>query len=241
MSYPPVSRRAPAASALESAPPGRPLVFELVGPAGAGKTSVLQAIAQRDATLCGGIRLSRFERATGALRTLHVWGPAAATLFLSAPGAAPGALRHVLRVRTLRDVLERPVPRQKAVLLDEGPVFSLARLRALGARRTPTLLNHEARYLNAWGEELDGIIWLDACDTVLAQRIRTRAKAHRVKHSTDIVVRGFLEGYRQLYQEVLADFQRCGVPVHTFDTSQVLPGDVVDSVLQLIEAARHEQ
>lgn len=216
----------------------RASVFELVGPAGAGKSSLLAALARQEATLTG-VRVGVSDRVVSAIRTLPSWAAAAGTLVLAAPSRAAGELRHVVRVRTLQDAVAAGRVARRTLILDEGPVYSLTRLRSLRMRRPSPLTRHAARLLDAWGATLAGIVWVDASDDDLAHRIRNRAKAHRVKSASDADIREFLLGYRIAYQSVIADLRMRGVVVHAIDTSRTPLSDAVDQVLTVISGIRY--
>jgi hypothetical protein len=149
-------------------------VVELVGPAGVGKTTVSQALVLRSAavprTIWGqpplallgtGIRLGpvllRFWQSSGSL----LWDEA----------------RHIVRLRALHLSLTQDTPRiQPTTLFDEGPIFALAWLRGFGheSMRSPAADRWWRATLFHWSRLVDAVVVLDAPDSVLAARIKSR-------------------------------------------------------------------
>lgn len=184
----------------------RPLVIELVGPAGAGKSTLAQALRRRDPTIPP---------------ALGVWAlplPALmrSTIALLLAGVAPSAAKHpfswvelkqLIRLHTLHRAVGRTAAQGgRLVVLDEGPVFALSWLR-VRCRRDPASSPFAAlwrRALAQWAETLDAVVTLDAPDPVLAERIRTRARPHAVKHEAPGHIYPFLAHYRAAIAEALA-------------------------------------
>ena len=63
-----------------------------------------------------------------------------------------------------------------------------------------------------WAQTLDVVIYLDASDDVLIERIRTRRQAHPVKDLPAEEVGRFLSAYRRAYERVIDDLLACGGP-----------------------------
>ena len=57
---------------------------------------------------------------------------------------------------------------------------------------------------------LDVVVFIDASDSTLAQRIRTREKDHLVKNSSDEEIYGFAAGFRKAFDRVIAEISRAG-------------------------------
>ena len=199
------------------------LVFELVGPAGVGKTAVLQAIAHATPALCTGIRIDRLRQLPGMLWSLVVLSPALIDMtFTDAREAWPG-LRHLGRLRTLpTEVIAAQASGHQAILLDEGPVFSLGRLRAFhGAdgNRGPVARRWQSE-MTRWSSLLNGIIFLDAPNTILAERIRQRSKAHQIKSGSTREMFAFLDRYRAAYRDIVQRMNADShIPIMELDTS----------------------
>jgi shikimate kinase len=199
-------RSHPTAEPGALAPPYRPLLVELVGPAGAGKTAVLRALA-KEPQVQAGIRIDRLRYLPHLIG--HGLGllPTVVELGRRQPRRAWLGALHLVRLRTLPAVLARAArtwPGQTLVL-DEGPVFSLGRLSVtLQAPAADTRLAHQWHAeLTRWAQRLDVVVWIDADNPVLASRIRQRDKAHRVKQAGDAATYEFLDRYRHAYREIL--------------------------------------
>lgn len=199
-------------------------VIELVGPAGAGKTGLLRAIAQRAPTVRTGVRLDRVRTMPLVARHAITLLPATLELFFADPRSLWPALRHLGRLGAFPAELERARgSRHQTILLDEGPVFSLGRLSVF--QRANEGSGWLGREWNAevvrWSEMLTGVILLDADNEVLSQRIRNRPKHHSVKNGSEREVFGFLDRYRAAYREIVTRLTAGGrVQIVEFDTTR---------------------
>ena len=182
-----------------------PRVVELVGPAGAGKSSIRSELAARHAgrVASGGLwGLPRLRLLRHACALLPAGTRA---IGLQRPHAVAEALLHLARVRTLHGLARADSPARALWLLDEGPVFGLAWLRMQRAD-----LVHggplEAAWRDAaarWARTLDAILWLDAPDAVLARRIRERPKPHMLKTADADDVAAFAASFRTALDTVI--------------------------------------
>jgi len=218
-----------------SAPAAR--VVELAGPAGAGKSTVLAALLAREPALRPRPRSRGWRAAALALAHLAALAPLAASLARRAtPRVARETLRYLLRLRTYHALTVRELRRARgAIVLDEGPVFTLARLAAFPAGGPATRLDaYRTAWRERWARTLDLVVWLDAPDAVLVSRIRGRGKAHRVKRADDAAAAEFLRRYRAAYAGVLAELEAAGVRVLALDTQRETPEAAAERVLAAI-------
>ena len=111
-------------------------------------------------------------------------------------------LKLVIQINALHRLLHRESGKSyRALMMDEGSVFGLAKLQAFGGASDPA--NWMSGLLNRLAPNLDTVIWLDASDTVLAQRIRERAKPHRTKNLSDAEIFEHLARYREAFERVM--------------------------------------
>ena len=200
------------------------LVVELVGPAGAGKSTVRSMLLREFAEKRGDRRepaRTFIGTAALALRSSGDWLPVATSMMLASPWRSRELIRHLIRVRTMQDELPRLKAEAGGVLLfDEGPVLSLARIsRACELSGSDALRRYRDAAIDAWSATLDMVIHLDALDPILTSRINGRRKPHAVKGLNDAEVRSFLAWYRRHYSAILDTLASRGVRVVHFDTS----------------------
>ncbi len=137
--------------------------------------------------------------------------------------------------------LERSRQREGATILDQGPVYSLARLDTLDLPLTETrrFADWNARVTTLWSARLDVIVTLDARDDVLQQRIDSRDQAHATKGASRETTRSFLAEYRRSYERTLGRMAGPGSPtVLSFDTSSRLPAEMAPEVLESLWRSR---
>ncbi|HWS87567.1 MAG TPA: hypothetical protein VN282_11425 [Pyrinomonadaceae bacterium] len=214
-----------------------PFVAEIVGPAGSGKSTLAGALEERD----GGVRAG-----------LSVWGLPKPLLLTAALLSLPqllGMWRRrgavgweeaglVVRLNALGRLLNRESSgRHRFLLLDEGTVFALAKLRVFGRAG---LAGEEqlARMSERWARRLDAVVWLDAPDEVLARRIRAREKPHRMKGRSDEEIASFIARYRQAYERVVEELRaRRALKVIRVSTDTGTPEEIAEQVLAGIAGA----
>ncbi|HXF74150.1 MAG TPA: hypothetical protein VNO79_16280, partial [Actinomycetota bacterium] len=149
-------------------------MIEVLGPAGAGKTSLVDAVRRLDPGVRAGVRAPR-----------AVWFALALVRVLpSLPRWLPRARRERWfawnEVKSI-GFLEAWLPRVRrgsgtATLLDHGPLFRLARLEEFGPPLvgSPAFRRWWRRCLEAWLDALDLVVVLDAPDAVLLERVDRR-------------------------------------------------------------------
>jgi broad-specificity NMP kinase len=202
------------------------LKLEIVGVAGTGK-STLTRVLQRN---------PRYRVAD----SLHTRAPAHwAYVAHSVPGLLPLVARNV-RMRPLlsweelkyviyvsewhRFLRARREYRGAVTVLDQGPIFALARL--LWSRKPITTSRSFRHWIHQmvarWSTELDAIVWLDAPDAVVLERINHRDQLHQAKGAPELEAERILTCHRGAFDDVFGMLRALGHPrIISFDTSDL--------------------
>jgi thymidylate kinase len=188
-------------------------VIELAGPAGAGKSTLVKALARRldaaESTIWG---LPVLPLLVNGVRLLPRFGP----LWLHARSPLWHETRHVVRLQTLYGALEQNAATgNRALIFDEGPVFALAWLRGFGhetMRQQPSAEWWRVA-IRDWSSVIDTILVLDAPDEVLARRIRSRPLDHEVKAFPDHEIARWMARFRESLDWVLNEMALHGSPM----------------------------
>lgn len=215
------------------------MVVELVGPAGAGKSTLAHHARAADPTIRG----------------LSLWGLPRGRLLASALALIPTVVTATVRNRRLRwaeitymirlDALRRELRRLPAgardhlILLDEGPVYALGWLDLRFDGRKPEAWRKRA--VDQWATLLHGVIFVDAPDTTLAHRIRTRSKRHRMRNGSDAAISRFAGGFRRAFDRVVTELRRRGrgrLAVDSLRTESQVDASA-PRLMTLLERQRH--
>ncbi|HXM37882.1 MAG TPA: hypothetical protein VN908_04380 [Gemmatimonadales bacterium] len=221
---------------------GRAVIVELVGPAGAGKSTLAQGVSTADPTIRAGLSL---------------WGLPRPRLFESALALLPtiigaalggrrsrlkwGEMTQMVRLGALRRVVHREAKNHRIIILDEGPVFALSWLEVFFARngdRVPAAWRR--RVIADWALLLDVVVFIDASDVTLAERIRTREKDHMMKDLPDEEIYGFSAGFRKAFDRVIAELTKAGhLVVDALSTDRSAPQQSAARLMAALKPRRN--
>lgn len=211
----------------------RSLIFELVGPAGAGKSTLLQILGQRDKRIQAGLCIPKSRYIKVAFRLLPTF------LGIHKPyrGILWKEMKRMLYLNALHQLLQQEAAKSyRAIVLDEGPVYMLSRLRVFGGEAIESLSFEKwwQSAISQWANTVDAIVWLDAEDPILAHRIRTRGEPYPVKDITDSSVRKFFSRYRAAFDHVITELTADDGPeVLKFVTDRESMDQIADRILCL--------
>ncbi len=210
------------------------VVAEIVGPAGAGKSTLTRVLRERDESVRAGLSVWGLPPSLLAINSFLAM-PKVFGLYRSRRRLRWDEVKLIVRLNALHQLLGRESSKNyKTLLLDEGTIFALVKLLAFSgeAGRNSRFDKWTQRVMGRWAGRLDAVIWLDAPDEVLAERIRSRAKAHRVKDKSDQEIYEFLGHYRRSYESVLSELStRHGLKLIRFSTEHESLEQIADQVL----------
>jgi shikimate kinase len=213
----------------------KPRLVELAGPAGAGKSTVFRALVARDATIEGRPSLRKREYA-GVLAS-EMLGVARTLLRDRAylPRVTPQQIHMMAYLQALPRVLDRAgSAASRTLALDQGPIYLLTR-RSLTSER---LAAWRRRVVQTWAPLLDVVVWLDAPDEVLVERINSREKRHRLQGSPEATALEALAESRAVYERASHELEQTGLTrpiVLRFDTSVRSAEEIADEVLAALD------
>jgi len=218
---------------------GHRLTIEIVGVAGSGKSTLARTLrSDYGCRVADSLHTRQPAHWPYVLHGLPGLGPLVAASVRDRPLLSWEEVKFVLYVaewhRYLRD--ERHGPAEE-IVLDQGPIFALARLR-WGRKRVTRSKRFEAwerRMLERWSLELDAIVQLDAPDDTLLARIDERGQKHDVKGAPRPEGLELVERHRDAYVRVLERIEGLGRPLLLrYDTAAMPPAAVAAEVAETL-------
>ena len=189
-------------------------IVEIVGPAGAGKTTLFKALEKRGIRIVGEdpppIRdfssIQFYVKNIGRSIPLFFHLPLTESKKLSKRNLA-----YVMLLNGWQDLLKQKAAKTKnVILLDQGPIFLMAYLSIFGPiNQQNSRLNEWWKHIYyQWANTLDTVIYLDTSFNTLISRNRNR-QDHVIKNvigKTDAEARDFLDRYRKMYKQIITRF-----------------------------------
>ena len=210
----------------------RAVIVELVGPAGAGKSTLAQGVSAVDRTVRSGLSLWGLPRRSLARSAIALLPTIVASRFSRTPLRA-GEMAQMIRLGALRHVVETEAAQHRIIILDEGPVFALSWLDMFFARNGDRIpASWRRRVIADWARLLDVVVFIDASDLTLANRIRTREKPHMVKDLPDAEIFGFSAGFRRAFERAIGELSHAGHLV--VDTLSTETGPLDENTARLL-------
>ena len=210
--------------------------IEIVGVAGTGKSTLARTLAERDP----GCRIADSLHTKTSAHWAYVVHSVPQVLPLVAQSArARPALdweetKFIVYVTEWRRFLRRECRRDSGlVVLDQGPIFALARL--LWGRKPITETREFERWMDeqiaGWSVDLDGIVWLAAPEEVLLERINERQQDHEAKGQSIREGLDVLRTHQTAYERVFERLEALGKPPFlAFDTSVLSPVRIAEEL-----------
>lgn len=213
----------------------RPLVVEVVGPAGAGKSALIAALMRREPSIQPVLRLRQLRHLLPLIWSVLVLVPVLVEVYWESPRSLRTTLRYLARLQAFHHVVKQHAARPwKAVILDEGPVFTLAMLSDVPMGKHFARAWHTA--LDRWARTLDAVVWLDAPIVVLAHRIQNREKDHVVKARDFDAIAKFLTHHRRLFDEVVTELAHGGsAQVLAFSTETASAEEIAERLMSVLD------
>ena len=218
----------------------RSRIVEMIGPAGAGKTTLGNTLIRTG----NGFRLSNFPDVRKAINAPFFisYGLRLLPLLIDIPKHGDRWLsRREFAWLTILNgwpgVLQTELKKNNdIILLDQGPIYLLTEANEFGPKYVRQKKSAKKLWNDLycrWANLLDAVVWLDAADADLAERIRSRDKGHPVKDRSMETTFEFLVCYRRAYERTIARFSAIhpDLKVLRFNTSRMSPQEIACQLL----------
>ena len=229
-----MTRIVPAAVDRGPPAPARGQKVEILGVAGAGKSTLAARLAGG-----AGVEMADFIHTRRPSHLLQVVQgiprllPILAAGLTRRPRMSWPEWKLLVYVTRWRSFLGRRTPPGTLLLFDQGPLYALVRLAAEGKPFTTRAAFERWRdeMVEEWASELSALIFLDAPDAVLWDRINERPQAHKAKGEESTAGLRFIARYRRSFEDLLRGVEELGGPeVFRFDTGSTTAAQIAEKV-----------
>lgn len=223
----------------------RSTVFEIYGLPGAGKTTVATVLTQQFSNLTVNPRLTMWQKTM-----LRSW--LGMRLLPQQPGlglfrtksSLEGFVSTILhrwhasvQIQLLQQmVASRRPTREDILLFDQGPVFYQTMLLSTYCDFEPNRKLREwiQKSVEDWAPHLGCLIWLDAPNRRLLERVHQREKPHGLRSMESTAANRFLDRLRSAYEELLSRYQKQGVSTYRICTESFSDTKVLTEVSRVL-------
>jgi adenylate kinase family enzyme len=213
-----------------------PLVVELMGPAGVGKTTLSRALRRCHADIAPDIdtRLSKIDKLPFVISNTCSLLPTYLRRYRDSRWFNRRETRSMAYLQAGLNLLKEVKPNgDRVIVLDHGPIYRLAFLREFGPEITKSQAYERwwVEQLKQWIAKIDVVVSLDAPNEVLLNRIRARDSWHTIKGASDREAYEILSRYRRAFERTIAEVLAARrLTLLRFDTSRQSTEEIVDTV-----------
>ena len=205
--------------------------MEIVGVAGAGKSTIARKMIEETCDVQTSLSIKPYKfKVLG-----HVTSNLPRLLWLMFSGIPYRFLKALLYLECALPIYrfhkERGFLPCRIVLVDFGPVGLITNQEQKGYTRDAKWCE---RLGNRSREILDLIVWLDAPDEVLFNRINERQEFHVMQGEPIETVKAFLEDFRDAIGNFARDGTKKTIPCIRIDTNEISVEEVVREIKQAL-------
>ncbi len=208
--------------------------IEILGVAGAGKSTLAARLAGgAGVEMAEFIHTRRPSHLLEVVRAIPRLFPILSAGLVRSPRISWPEWKLLVYVTRWRSFLERRTPSGTVLLFDQGPLYALVRLEAEGKPFTtrPAFERWRDEMVEGWADELSLVIFLDAPDAVLWDRINVRLQDHKAKGEEAKEGLRFIARYRRSFESLLGTVEALGGPqVVRFDTGSTTAAEIAERV-----------
>ena len=210
------------------------IIIELAGTAGAGKSTLIKAMMQRNENIKNFPIPAKISYLPTLYKLISQWLPLYLKEYRNSRWFSSLEIRNILYLDTWIPYIRNKSRTKKEIfIIDPGSVYWLSSLLEAGPPITkhPRFQSWWKEKFEQWSSGLDVIIWLDVDEELCLQRVHARDEWHEIKDISIQSGLAELKYFRNSYAKIIPEMElHHPVKVFYFRTDQLTTQEIVDKI-----------